>query len=105
VPNSLLFFRELPKDKFPQLLKVLADHLFQNRQQNIISGFGKTGIHPINREKVLQCLPQQEADRALIGESFMVQLVKRRDEVTRKDAPKRKRKKLEVPAGKSITLE
>ena len=52
----------LPKTAFPKLLKELVDCLFYgNGSANLIAGFEKAGIHPVNRMKVLERLPLQGA--------------------------------------------
>lgn len=44
----------VPKDKFPLLLKKLCDSL---KEENVIAGFRKCGIAPLDRNKVLSMLP------------------------------------------------
>lgn len=45
----------VPKDKFPALLKKLCDSL---KEENVIAGFKKCGLAPLNRNKVLSMLPK-----------------------------------------------
>lgn len=47
----------MPKDRFPPLLKQLCDSL---KEENVIAGFKKCGIVPLNRNKVLDMLPSVE---------------------------------------------
>ncbi|XP_041985244.1 uncharacterized protein LOC121737649 isoform X2 [Aricia agestis] len=47
----------LPKALFPQLLKKILQRLDVNAKQNILSGFSKAGISPLNRRIVLDGLP------------------------------------------------
>ncbi|XP_028030015.1 uncharacterized protein LOC114242908 [Bombyx mandarina] len=47
----------VPKNWFPQLLKKLFQRIEKNQKNNIIAGFAKTGISPLNKEKVLERLP------------------------------------------------
>lgn len=96
----------LPKDQFPKLLKQLTDILFVEKKSNMISGFLKTGIIPLDRNKVLERLPQQNLTspmKRLIGDSFMDMLAEKRKDVTKSGRPTQKRKKLNVAAGKSVS--
>lgn len=49
----------LPKDKFPPLLKRLCESL---KEANVIAGFKKCGIVPLNRKKVLDMLPPLDSN-------------------------------------------
>ena len=50
----------LPKSKFPALLKKLVLFLEDNNgANNLVSGFRKCGIHPLDRNQVLKRLPGQ----------------------------------------------
>lgn len=94
----------LPKDQFPKLLKELVDFLYVEKKTNMISGFKKTGIIPLDRTKIKERLPQHDLSspmKRLIGDSFMNTLAEKRKEVT-KSKPNQKRKKLNVSAGKSV---
>ncbi|KAJ8930414.1 hypothetical protein NQ314_016789 [Rhamnusium bicolor] len=51
----------IPKHKFPHLLNEVLKVIEPNADKNIKSGFNKCGIFPLNRDKVLQRLPQNEA--------------------------------------------
>ena len=98
----------VPKDEFPRLLKQLLDALKPDAEKNLKSGFRKTGIFPLNRQEVLQRLPKAILEQSLgsltceVGEVFLEELNKKREVVTKSSAPKR-RKKLNVPPGKSIS--
>lgn len=50
----------VPKDRFPTLLKKLCDSL---RSENVIAGFKKCGIVPLDRNKVLSMLPGKKTGR------------------------------------------
>ncbi|XP_039298507.1 tigger transposable element-derived protein 7-like [Nilaparvata lugens] len=98
----------LPKDEFSKLLKVLVDHLFVEKKQNMISGFLKTGIQPLDRKKALDRLPQRNVNVDLVSDSFIEKLVQRREKITSTGSSqplKKKQKKLDVPPGKSIGVE
>lgn len=92
----------VPKDQFPTLLKNLWDSLIKG-PENLISGFRKSGIYPTDRQPILKRLPSRSLDSSIsshVGESFLEQIAKKREEVTK--ARKSQRKKLNVPPGKSI---
>lgn len=97
----------IPKDEFPGLLKKLMAAMEPNIEKNLKSGFRKTGIFPLNKQQVLSRLPKASLDNNLgdmadlIGESFLEELNKRRQDET-KPREKKRRKKLNVPAGRSI---
>lgn len=97
----------VPKDEFPRLLKELIAALEPDAKNNLKSGFRKTGIFPLDKTKVLQRLPKAVLEESLglmidhVGEVFIEELNKRREEVTKIRATRR-RKKLNVPPGKSI---
>lgn len=96
----------IPKDLFPKLLKELVIKLEENKSQNLISGFKKCGIYPINKQILLDRLPQNltQVDNNIISEAFLDQLeTKRADYLGVSNA--KKRRKVQVPAGKSITVQ
>ena len=76
-------------------------------KQNLRSGFRKTGIVPLNKQEVISRLPNATLDKSLadlttcIGDTFLQELKKRRQEET-KPKEKKRRKKVDVPEGKSI---
>lgn len=49
----------IPKSTFPTLLKRLIDAIEPNSKKNILYGFKKGGIVPLNRQEVLRCLPEE----------------------------------------------
>ncbi|XP_044741169.1 MFS-type transporter clz9-like isoform X3 [Chrysoperla carnea] len=98
-------FTTIPKDAFPTLLKELMASLAENQERNLMAGFEKCGIHPFNKQKLLDRLPEnQPVDNTVIGEAFLEQLEKKRAEYLTKDGPKKRKKKLQVPAGKSVSV-
>lgn len=92
----------IQKDQFPQLLKQLVEKINLSKE-NIISGFEKTGIAPVNRLKVLERLPNEEVDVELVGAAFLHGIAQKRANLTVK--PKTTRKKLNVVPGKSFGLD
>lgn len=104
--NSGSKFATIPKDLFPRFLKELMAKLEEKRRDNLMAGFAKCGIHPLNKQRLLDRLPEnQPVDKESIGEAFMEQLEKKRAEFLTKDGPRRRKKKFQVPAGKSIAFE
>lgn len=115
----------IPKDQFPQLLKKLVDSLNERGRQNLKSGFMKCGIAPLQREKVLERLCDSvmkniidynniatsqgsmttgSVDSQNISDSFLEELKKKRnDEVTSRG--KKRRRKMQVVPGKSVSAE
>ena len=54
----------LPKSRFPAKLKELVNTLDQrNGRENLIAGFRKCGIVPLNRDEVLRMLPEGQQER------------------------------------------
>lgn len=96
-------YSTIPKDLFPSLLNKLLDSL-EEKGKNLISGFEKCGISPLNREKLLSRLPSNNltADITLIGESFLENLEQKREEFLGKQSGARRKKVAGVP-GKSIS--
>ncbi|CAH2003976.1 unnamed protein product [Acanthoscelides obtectus] len=96
----------VPKDQFPRLLKTALDSM-KETQSYLVNGFSKTGIYPQNVEEPLSRLPRQDriVDLNLISGGFMQNLKQLRSN----DSPNRKnqgkKKKLDVPAGRSIRSE
>lgn len=97
----------IPKDEFPRLLKQLLTAMEWGTRQNLRSGFRKTGIVPLNKQQVLSRLPSKVLEQSLasmttcIGDTFLDELKRRREEATKPHENKR-RKKVNVPPGKSI---
>ena len=94
----------LSKDRFPTLLRKLQDKVGLI-SENLISGFEKCGIHPINAQRVLSQLPDGEPEDPNDSVSSAVIDVLKTMRGVDTDAskkPKRK-KKLDVEPGKSIS--
>jgi len=96
----------VPKDTFPTLLRKLEEKLFQNSASNLKAGFVKTGIYPINRQKILDRLPKlptlEPADQSQLkdmDDSIVALLNEMRYDGA--DQPPKRKKKLSVPPGKS----
>ncbi|XP_039755804.1 uncharacterized protein LOC120630605 [Pararge aegeria] len=96
----------IPKGCFPRLLNKLMEELRNNSKANIIAGFRKTGIYPINEDEVLSRLPkvQNNENKTEIEKSVLDLLKEMRYGTMDITEPKRK-KKLEVIPGRSVSNE
>lgn len=92
-----------PKEQFPCLLKKALNALTESKE-NLIAGFKKTGIFPVNKEEPLSRLPRQDRimNIELITNSFIQKLEQSRIETCQEKKIVKKRK-LNVPPGKSIS--
>ena len=97
----------LPRDLFPHQLRKLLESMGDCIQTNILSGFCKCGICPLDRNQVLGRLPrgagdqQQEESANRISEAFLHNLNALR--YPENDPVTKRRKMVNVEAGKSIT--
>lgn len=97
----------IPKGCFPKLLKLLIDELQINASKNIIAGFKKTGISPLNATEILASLPGEdlgEDHESAVEDSILTLLKEMRYGSMNIVEPKRKRK-LNVLPGKSVAPE
>jgi hypothetical protein len=100
----------LQKAAFPPMLKTAVVSLQAgNGGENLISGFMKTGICPLNRQKVLNCLPRDDLIDGLgvaiaVDAAVMEMLKKMRHGYSdnESDQPKKKKTRITVIPGKSI---
>lgn len=93
----------IPKDRFPHLLKVLHDSIEVNKEANIKAGFRKCGIYPLNRDEVLKQLPcrvEEGAEEHI--SNAVVDVLKSLRYADTTVVQKKRRKKVDVPAGKSV---
>lgn len=93
----------LQKQHFPLLLKQLVAALEPNGATNLIAGFRKCDIHPVNVDELLAMIPRAEGDKNAIERTFLQSLKSKRSELT--GTKTSKRKKIAVAAGKSISPE
>lgn len=79
--------------------------LEENMAQNLRSGFKKYVIYPLDKRVLLDRLPQNLSDfnSDIVGTSFLEQLDAKKSEYLR-ISNKKRRRKLQVPAGKSIQV-
>lgn len=100
-------YTTLPKDMFPRLLTQLMDKIELNKVENLKAVFKKAGIHPVNRDKLLERLAEHKSsllDNDLIGKAFLDQIQNERQDFIGL-AGKPKKKKLQVQPGDSISIE
>lgn len=93
----------IPKSIFPRLLKQLMECIMPNAKLNIIAGFRKTGLIPLNKEEVLKQLPNenlQHHESQAINTSILELLKEMRYSEKRTQKPRNK--KLPVVPGKSV---
>lgn len=92
-----------PKELFPSLLKQALNRL-TDTSTSLISGFRRSGIYPPNVEEPLKRLPKQDCivNIELIGDVFLQKLDQLRNGDTKMPNKGLKKKKIDVPAGRSI---
>lgn len=99
----------IPKDHLPNLISLVLAELHEESRgnHNLIAGFRKCGLQPIDREVVLRSLPPEARERdsieTAIGDSlveFLRNMRFRPDRTTR-----RRRRKLNVPPGRSVSID
>lgn len=100
----------LPKDKFPPLLKDLCASL---KESNVLAGFKKCGVFPLDRERVLAKLPSSKSfddanivDKTVVAEALDESFKEYLEEIRKSDQPqpRKKRSKIAVAAGKSVQV-
>ncbi|XP_050560611.1 uncharacterized protein LOC126912470 [Spodoptera frugiperda] len=97
----------IPKGCFPKLLKLLIDELQINASKNIIAGFKKTGISPLNAHEILARLPGGDLgeDHESAVEDSVVTLLKEMRYGSMNIVEPRRKRKLNVLPGKSVASE
>lgn len=95
----------LNKDAFPSLLKSTLEKIKMRQSSNIQSGFKATGLYPYKPECVLQKLPDYDgSDSNNETEAWTTSFEEMLKEVRQpKTNTKGRKKKINVPAGKSIS--
>lgn len=105
---KLKYKGSIRKDQFPRLLKKTLDELGDHAAKNLIAGFQKSGIAPLNKNKVLTRLPTvslaEDGSASTAGwmASFEEFLKSTREKETKVNP---RRKKIAVTPGKSLTEE
>lgn len=102
----------IPKDEFPRLLSLLMAKLKDKSAENLMAGFRKTGISPIDKSQVLSRLPQSAASVSgtsstieLVSQSFIDHITAARHGSNDKGVVRARRRKVSCAAGKSIAAE
>lgn len=102
----------ITKEAFPGLLKTLCNKVIDGEtSQNLISGFGKCGIHPFDRNQIVNRIPKKptvaENDAKSIvqtvSDAVLEMLVELRP--ANSNQPRKKRTKVNVEPGKSVRVE
>ncbi|KAL1399434.1 hypothetical protein pipiens_008219 [Culex pipiens pipiens] len=95
------------KKHFPRLLRATLEGMDANLEKDIISGFVKCGLAPVNRKKVLARLPQglqQEVeDENVTVNDSLTEYLKLMRYGNEGEPQKGRKKKLNMPAGRSVT--
>ena len=107
--KGMMRSRTVNKEVFPQLLKNLLDNVYpEERSDNLVAGFSTTGLHPLDRTKVLAKIPTG-VPNLRDGNNFVSQAVLDCLRSLRGNeegpAKKKRRSKVSVVPGKSISLE
>lgn len=89
----------LQKSSFPVLLNRLIDILEPTREVNLVSGFRKCGIYPLDANPLLESLPTT-IDKTAFKDSFLQSLAAKRLEWTTNGTTKLRRRKLNITPGK-----
>lgn len=97
----------VPKGCFPKLLKKLIIDLNQNAKDNILAGFRKTGIWPINENQVLGRLPEENnnENKEDAVEKSVLDILKEMRYGTMNVTESKRKRKLDVIPGRSVGTE
>lgn len=97
----------VPKECFPKLLKKLIIDLNQNAKDNILAGFRKTGIWPINENQVLGRLPEENnnENKEDAVEKSVLDILKEMRYGTMNVTESKRKRKLDVIPGRSVGTE
>lgn len=91
------------KQVFPSLLKKVLERMEPNMAKNLESGFRKCGIYPCDIEPLLQRVGRKTVEPSAVSAAFLEVMNSTRS-VFQKPASV-KRKKINLPAGKSLSHE
>ena len=91
----------VPKTVFPRLLKELTNEL---NKENLLSGFKKCGIYPLDHNQVLNCLPTEVNPREanLQIDKCLIDILNSAN--GKKDAAPKRGKKISIAPGKDISV-
>lgn len=93
----------LPKQQFPGLLKRVFDVMKPNFKKKLENGFKKCGIFPCDVEPLLQRIARKEVHQQAVSAAFLDVLESTRTAYSNGNNNLKKRKKINVPAGKSVS--
>lgn len=102
----------ITKEYFPSLLnKLYKEVVIEGTSNNLVSGFRKCGICPLDRSQVISRLPQTQSTEEIpveqtvqtVSDAVLDMLRELRPSTS--NNPRKKRTKVSVEAGKSIQLE
>lgn len=95
----------LDKQHFPMLLKMLMERVMIRGKENLVSGFRKCSIYPINIEELFKGINTNSSSYLeVVEDSFKEYLENKTSHLFGNQTATRKRKKVSVPPGKSISL-
>lgn len=98
----------VPKSEFPRLLNFLMNDIKKNQINNILSGFKKCGIIPINRENVLNCLPPEtiinDSEDSIVLNTSLISILKEMRYSKSTNKTRQKRQRLDIEPGKSVEV-
>lgn len=95
----------LPKHVFPSLLKKLLEDLEPNMKKNLESGFRKTGIFPCDIQPLLDRIGQKAVEPSAVSSAFLELVQTTKSLIGDKPTNPTRRKKVQLPAGKSLSNE
>lgn len=98
------FYTTMPKIQFPKLLFTLLDKM-EHKEDYAVSGFRATGIHPLNRQKVINKISKPEAATNLVSPMLIEHLAQLREASAKKPGAARRGKVVQVSPGKSISMD
>lgn len=98
----------IPESEFSGLLNVLMNDLKKNQIDNILSGFKKCGIIPLNRENILNCLPPETMENDNVDNEFLstslISIFKEMRFLKGTNKTRQKRQRLDIEPGKSVEV-
>lgn len=100
----------MTKEVFPQLFSLLYQKLTANdtEKQNIISGFKKCGLYPLNRSRPIDRLPKKSQDPEHVEKSISISVIDMLSELRipqQVQSTKKRKKRVNVLPGKSVCVE
>lgn len=102
--------KTMTKEAFPHLFSLLYEKLTANDtgKQNIISGFKKCGLYPLNRSRPIERLPKMPQDAENVDKNVSTSVIDMLSELRiprREESIRKRKKRVNVSPGKSVCLE